>query len=229
MKVVLPRASGALADQIVPRLLAEGHDVRVPPRPGGGAERRRLPVGVRAVDGGSPDVVLVLGPDLAALAEAAARGERVIVVTDRQVDAVEELLAGCGAPWTLQVTTVLHDDLAAALDAAPAVPHGATVQPIDAAEVADRVVRLLRAAPACRVPDAGGPRLERLGDLAPDLPDGPAPDGWPDDWFEPRRAAARVAFGRGSHGSGGPDAGERSGETEGAEVLRDAAGAVAPR
>ena len=229
MKVVLTRGGGALADAVIPRLLAGGHDVRVPGPPPGVEERRSLPVGVRRMDEGEADAVLVLGAGLASVERHAVRGARVVVVTDRDVEAIESALAASGAAWTLQVTTVLHDDLARALRTAGAVPHATAVQPIDAGEVADRVVRLLRAAPACRVPDAGGPARRTLGELAPHLPDGPAPADWPPEWFVPRRVVASIDFAAWCHGSGrSTDAGEGGGEAGGAEPVGHLEGVVRP-
>src|SRR5262249_47437189 len=45
------------------------------------------------------------------------------------------------------------------------VPRGVEVQPVDTGEVADRLVRLALSEPAGRVPDMGGPRVERVEDL----------------------------------------------------------------
>jgi hypothetical protein len=226
MQVVLTRGGGALAAAVVPRLLACGHDVRVPVPPEGTAERRALPVGVRAADPTSADAVLVLGTDLGALARFAVPGARVVVATDRDVEATEARLVASGAEWTLQVTTVLHEDLDRALRAAGAVPHARSVQPIAADEVADRLTRLLRAAPAGRVPDAGGPRRRALGDLAPHLPDGPAPADWPVEWFVPRRVAAQVDFDDWRHRSARTDGVEEAHEPAGSERSGRPSGAV---
>ena len=161
MKVVLTRAAGPIAERLVPRLLAAGHDVRVPRPPDGVPERRRLPVGVRPTDDGPADVIVALGPDVASLTRLASADNRLLVVTDRDVEATEEALASGVSPWTLQVTGLVHEELAGAL--------------------AERLVRLVRVGPAGRVPDFPRPhrsaapdaveesretgRAERLGDL----------------------------------------------------------------
>jgi hypothetical protein len=218
MKVVLTRAGGPIADRLVPRLLAAGHDVRVPPPPDGALERRHLPVGVRPADDEPADIVVALAPDPAWLAIQAAASTRLLVATDRDVDATEDVLAAGAAPWTLQVTCVVHDELAAAR-ADGVIPAGSTVQSVDADEVAARLVRLLRAAPAGRVPDFGGPLVDADVD----------PACCPADWRIPRRAAGTVDFDTWSHRSGPADAIEGGDQTGGPDRLGRPAGVVEQR
>lgn len=219
MKVVLTRAGGPLADRLVPRLLAAGHDVRVPAPPAGVEERRSMPVGVRVDDGRAADVVVALSPDPAALRSLVGDGVRVVVVTDRRAAELEDVLAAGASPWTLQVTGVLHDDLARAVRTPGPLPRAATVHPVDGDEVADRIVRLLRVGAAGRVPDAGGPRAVTIGEVAPEAADGPVPPTWPADWLEPRRATGTIDFVAWSHRS------VLSGPTEPVEGCDEAAGA----
>jgi hypothetical protein len=167
----------------------------VPAPPEGVDERRRLPVGVRPADDAPADVVVALAPDATALTGLVATGTRLLVATDRDVDATEDVLSAGAAPWTLQVTCVVHEELARAF-ADGALPAGSVVQSVDADEVAERLVRLLRVAPAGRVPDFGGPSVEaHVG-------------AWccPEDWRVPRRPAGIVDFVTWSHRSGAPDA-----------------------
>jgi hypothetical protein len=242
MKVVLTRAGGPLEDRLVPCLLQAGHDVRVLAAPEGIVDRRSLPTGVRPI-GGVADadaVLVVIGrlegvrsdelDQLDALAgEVSATGRaKLVVVARSHVSRVEAILTrhDDGAAWTtLQGVTALHDDVAAlfarrAHGRALTVPNGVALQPVDPAEVADRVVRLLRAEPAGRVPDFGGPSIRLVDDLAcawlrwrdadPDAPiEGagercrvevvdPDVDGtierWPGAWLTPKRTVGAIEF-----------------------------------
>ncbi|GAA4200451.1 NAD(P)H-binding protein [Actinocatenispora rupis] len=83
--------------------------------------------------------------------------------------AAEGLVETSGAPWTILRTTQFHDLVATGLRLmsrlpAPLVPTLA-VQPVDVGEVADRMATLVLGEPAGRVPDMGGPRVERVPDL----------------------------------------------------------------
>jgi uncharacterized protein YbjT (DUF2867 family) len=84
--------------------------------------------------------------------------------------AAERVLAASGVPWTTLRATQFHDlvllmaQQLAKLPVMP-VPAGWRMQPIDAGEVADRLVELALGAPAGRVPDMGGPRVYELADL----------------------------------------------------------------
>ena len=220
MKVVLTRAGGPLADRLVPRLLAAGHDVRVPAPPDGRPERRRLPLGVRHADTGRADVVVALRPEPASVAVLAATGSRLLVATDRDADPIEDALGTGSAAWTLQVTTVLCDDLARALETSGRTRTAVRVQPVDPDEVAERLVRLLRVAPAGRVPDFGGPEVLAVHADS---------SGWPSDWLVPRRAAGTVTFRTWSHGSAAPDAVEGGEEPDGADPFGDRASVVEER
>ncbi len=180
MKVVIIRTSGALEVELTAALLAAGHDVRL----AGGGDCSTLPVGARATDAMSADVVLTVVGGLDALGTSegcgagdvvsAAIGEagNLVVVALRDVSAVEDLLSGRATDgWTLQGATTPHVELDRALRARCAggrlvVPMAQALQPVDASVVTDRVVRLVRAGPAGRVPDVGGPALSLVGDLA---------------------------------------------------------------
>ena len=84
--------------------------------------------------------------------------------------AAEQVIAGSGLGWTTLRATQFHD-LAlltvrqlARLPVVP-VPAGWRFQPVDAGEVADRLVELALGAPAGLVPDLGGPRIYELAEL----------------------------------------------------------------
>jgi uncharacterized protein YbjT (DUF2867 family) len=84
--------------------------------------------------------------------------------------AAERLVADSGLPWTTLRATQFHDLMLMAargmarLPVIP-VPAGFRFQPVDAAEVADRLVELALGAPAGLVPDMAGPRIYRMGEL----------------------------------------------------------------
>ena len=84
--------------------------------------------------------------------------------------AAEQVIAGSGLGWTTLRATQFHD-LAlltvrqlARLPVVP-VPAGWRFQPIDAGDVADRLVELALGAPAGLVADVGGPRIYELAEL----------------------------------------------------------------
>lgn len=81
----------------------------------------------------------------------------------------EELVEAGPVPWTILRATQFHEfaaQVAARGRVGPvvAVPQMRT-QPVAARAVAERLVALVEAGPSGRVPDLGGPRVERLGDL----------------------------------------------------------------
>ncbi len=82
----------------------------------------------------------------------------------------ERIVADSGLPWTMLRATQFYDLILtgaqklAKLPVIP-VPAGFRVQPIDADEVAARLVELTLGEPAGRVPDMGGPRTSSFADL----------------------------------------------------------------
>jgi len=82
----------------------------------------------------------------------------------------EQLIADSGIPWTTLRATQFHDLVLttvrgmAKMPVVP-VPKGVRFQPIDAAEVADRMVELAAGSPAGMVPAIGGPRIYQMSDL----------------------------------------------------------------
>jgi uncharacterized protein YbjT (DUF2867 family) len=84
--------------------------------------------------------------------------------------AAEQVIAGSGMGWTTLRATQFHD-LAlltvrqlGRLPVVP-VPAGWRFQPVDARDVADRLVELALGTPAGLVPELGGPRIYELGEL----------------------------------------------------------------
>jgi uncharacterized protein YbjT (DUF2867 family) len=84
--------------------------------------------------------------------------------------AAERVVADSGLPWTMLRATQFHDLVLvvarqlAKLPVLP-VPAGFRFQPVDADEVAARLVELTLGPPAGLVPDLGGPRVYRGADL----------------------------------------------------------------
>jgi uncharacterized protein YbjT (DUF2867 family) len=84
--------------------------------------------------------------------------------------AAEQVVAGSGLPWTTLRATQFHDLLLlvvrqlARLPVVP-VPAGVRFQPVDAGEVAARLVELALGPPAGLVPDLGGPRVYGMDEL----------------------------------------------------------------
>jgi uncharacterized protein YbjT (DUF2867 family) len=76
----------------------------------------------------------------------------------------EQVITDSGLPWTTLRATQFYDLIlsgaakAAKLPVVPA-PAGFPVQPVDAGEVAARLVQLVLGEPSGRVPDLGGPHV----------------------------------------------------------------------
>ncbi|GHF05974.1 nucleotide-diphosphate-sugar epimerase [Amycolatopsis deserti] len=85
--------------------------------------------------------------------------------------AAEEAVVASGLPSTILRATQFHDLVCRIVDIQrflPAVlyPAGFRVQPVDAGEVAARLVELALGEPAGRGPDMGGPEVRDFADLA---------------------------------------------------------------
>lgn len=82
----------------------------------------------------------------------------------------EQLVIGSGLPWTILRATQFHDLVLtgtrrlARLPVVP-VPAGFDIQPVDADEVAARLVELAAQPPAGRVADVAGPHVESYASL----------------------------------------------------------------
>ncbi|MEU1123727.1 NAD(P)H-binding protein [Streptomyces sp. NPDC005899] len=82
----------------------------------------------------------------------------------------EEAVAASGIPWTTLRAAQFHDlalTLARKMSKLPIIPSpgGMRWQPVDARDVAERLVELALDAPVGRTPDLAGPRTYGLGDL----------------------------------------------------------------
>ncbi|GAA3802379.1 SDR family oxidoreductase [Streptomyces chiangmaiensis] len=85
--------------------------------------------------------------------------------------AVERLTEESGLGWTVLRATQFHDlpvQLFGALSKLPVMllPAGVADQPVEVAEVADRLAELAQGAPAGRVADMGGPEVRTFASLA---------------------------------------------------------------
>jgi uncharacterized protein YbjT (DUF2867 family) len=84
--------------------------------------------------------------------------------------AAERVVAASGLPWTTLRATQFYDLILAVagqmarLPAIP-VPAGVRAQPVDAGEVADRLVELALDAPSGLAPDIAGPRVYGAAEL----------------------------------------------------------------
>jgi uncharacterized protein YbjT (DUF2867 family) len=84
--------------------------------------------------------------------------------------AAEQVIAESGLPWTTLRATQFHDLILmvakqmAKLPVIP-VPAGLKFQPVDAAEVAARIVQLALSEPAGLVPDMAGPQVYEMTEL----------------------------------------------------------------
>jgi uncharacterized protein YbjT (DUF2867 family) len=84
--------------------------------------------------------------------------------------AAERVVAGSGLPWTTLRATQFHDLIfmvasqMAKLPVVP-VPAGFRFQPVDAGEVAERLVALALGQPAGLAPDMAGPKVYEAADL----------------------------------------------------------------
>ncbi|WP_328872819.1 NAD(P)H-binding protein [Streptomyces sp. NBC_00287] len=82
----------------------------------------------------------------------------------------ERIIAGSGIGWTTLRAAQFNDlvltmvEKMTKLPVVP-VPGGLRMQPVDAGEVAARLVELALGAPAGRVPDLAGPKVYGIGDL----------------------------------------------------------------
>ena len=84
--------------------------------------------------------------------------------------AAERVVEGSGVPWTTLRAAQFHEFVLAYAEAAarmPVIPvfAGARFQPVDAAEVAARLVELALGEPAGLVPDHSGPRTYPLDEM----------------------------------------------------------------
>lgn len=191
--ILVTGGTGTLGRLVCERLRANGHEVRVLSRHSepyavdlreGGAELDAAVSGVDAIVhcASSPK-----GGDEQAAGHLVAAARRAAVphllyISIVGVDAVpmgyyktkfavERLIEGSGLGRTVLRTTQFHelvDQVLTGLAKPPLLflPAGASDQPIEVAEVADRLAELAAGAPAGRVADMGGPEVRTFRSLA---------------------------------------------------------------
>lgn len=247
--ILVTGGTGTLGRHVVDRFAAAGHAVRVLSRTREpyigdlrtGAGLRRALDGVRTIVHLASDSRRA-GADVEAagrLIDAAPEGSHLVYISIVGVDRhpyfyyrskfeVEGMIERSGLPCTILRTTQFHDLVllflrALAKSPVMPVPAGTDVQPVEAGEVAERLVELALGEPVGRVPDMGGPEIVGVADIARSylrvaglrrlvLPV-PLPGG------------AGAAFRRGAHlAPGHPD-----GRTTFAEFLAGPAGLSPPR
>ncbi|MFF7975161.1 NAD(P)H-binding protein [Streptomyces sp. NPDC007905] len=191
--ILVTGGTGTLGRLVTERLRADGHEVRVLSRHARphAVDLREGGAGLDAALAGVATVVHCAssprGGDeraaehLIAAARRAGVGHLVyisIVGVDRvplgyyqSKLAVERRIEESGLGWTVLRATQFHDLLVTlfqGLSKPPVVPVPAGVpdQPVEVAEVADRLAELAVAAPAGRVPDMGGPEVRSFDSLA---------------------------------------------------------------
>ncbi|MFJ3642921.1 SDR family oxidoreductase [Streptomyces sp. NPDC090108] len=191
--IVVTGGTGTLGRLVTQRLEADGHEVRVlsrSARPHAVDLREGGPALDAALAGAGTVVHCASSPrggdERAAehLIAAARRAgvEHLVYISIVGVDrvpfgyyrsklAVERLVENSGIGWTVLRATQFHDlllTLFQGLAKAPLipVPAGVSDQPVEAAEVADRLAGAALGAPAGRLPDMGGPEVRSMADLA---------------------------------------------------------------
>jgi uncharacterized protein YbjT (DUF2867 family) len=191
--ILVTGGTGTLGRLVTERLRADGHEVRVLSRhaqPYAVDLRKGDPGLDTAMDGVDTIVHCATstgGGDEEAAAHLVAAARRAgvrhlvyisIVGVDRvpfgyyrSKLAVERLVEESGLGWTTLRATQFHDLLVRVLGImakSPVMPLPARVkdQPVEVAEVADRLAELAQAAPAGRVEDMGGPEVRTFDSLA---------------------------------------------------------------
>ncbi|MFF8476832.1 SDR family oxidoreductase [Streptomyces sp. NPDC015414] len=191
--ILVTGGTGTLGRLVTERLRADGHEVRVLSR-GARPHAVDLREGSPALDTALAGVETVVhcassprgGDERAAdhLIAAARRAgvghlldisivgvDRVPLTYYRSKLAVERRIEESGLGWTVLRATQFHDLVASALRGLArspvlVLPAGVSDQPVEVAEVADRLAELAVAPPAGRVADMGGPQVRSFESLA---------------------------------------------------------------
>ncbi|KUO11261.1 SDR family oxidoreductase [Streptomyces sp. DSM 15324] len=191
--ILVTGGTGTLGRLVTERLRADGHEVRVLSRHSRpyAVDLREGGPGLHAALTGVDTVVHCAstprGGDEKAAAQLIAAARRAgvrhlvyisIVGVDRVPFgyykaklAVERLVADSGLGWTVLRATQFHDLVLQVLEALARVPvlvlpAGVSDQPVEVAEVADRLAELAAGAPAGRVEDMAGPEVRTVESLA---------------------------------------------------------------
>ncbi|MDA0633680.1 SDR family oxidoreductase [Nonomuraea sp. MCN248] len=188
--ILVTGGTGTLGRIVVPLLRSAGHEVRVLARRGGDVTADLLTGdGLQpAVDGAETVLHLAGGPkddDVAArnLTAAAARAgvrhlahisvigaDRVPLAWFRYQRDAERAVMDSGVPWTMLRAAQFHDLVLKAvtqlarLPVVP-VPGGLRFEPVDARDVAARLVDLTLGAPSGLAPDLAGPKVYGMREL----------------------------------------------------------------
>lgn len=191
--ILVTGGTGTLGSLVAERLRAGGHEVRVLSRHARpyAVDLREGGPGLDEAVAGADAIVHCAstprgGDEKAAghLIEAARRAgvphllyisivgvDRVPLGYYKSKHAVEKLVEESGLGWTVLRTTQFHDLVLQGLRTLARLPvmllpAGVADQPVEVAEVADRLVELATGAPAGRVADMGGPEVRTAPDLA---------------------------------------------------------------
>ncbi|MGW0947490.1 SDR family oxidoreductase [Streptomyces sp. NPDC002623] len=191
--ILVTGATGTLGRLVAPRLRADGHEVRALSRHSRpyAVDLREGGAGLDAAVTGADTIVHCAttprGGDEQAAANLIAAAQRagvghLLYISIIGVDrvplpyyrtklAVEQLVAESGLGWTVLRTTQFHDLLVQLFQILAKVPvmvlpAGVGDQPVEVAEVADRLAELAAGAPAGRVDDMAGPEVRTFESLA---------------------------------------------------------------
>lgn len=192
--ILVTGGTGTLGRLVVRRLEARGRTVRVLSR-SGGSHRGNLATGEGlaeavagvgtvihcASDPRRPGSDLVAARNLIDALRRAGGGAHLVFISIVGVDRVpyryyrikyqvERMIEGSGLPYTILRATQFHDLVLASAQALARlpvvpVPAGTPFQPVDAAEVADRLVALALGGPRGRAGDMGGPEVAGAAEL----------------------------------------------------------------
>ncbi len=193
MVVLVTGGTGALGTPLAERLRNDGHEVRVLSRRlGAGTHAGDLASGVGVAEAAAGAEVVVHAATDAPTGRGdvrqtrvlldAARGARHLIYASivgieaiplgyyRRKLACEREVAASGIPFTIQRATQFHQLVALWLGRAERLPLAPLplsfrFQPIAAAEVAERVARLVSGEPLGRAPDLGGPEVLELREM----------------------------------------------------------------
>lgn len=193
--ILVTGGTGRLGRALVPRLLDAGHDVRVltrkqraPAAHGWAVGDLRAGAGIAEAAIGAEVIVHLATTngygDIAATRTllTAAKRTHLVYLSIVGLDEValgyyrakmecERLIIESGLPWTIVRTTQFHELITTICDAqrmspVTVMPSKVSFQPIDATEVADRIVEIAAGRPRGRVPDLGGPQIRSGTELA---------------------------------------------------------------
>ncbi|MEV0092204.1 NAD(P)H-binding protein [Streptomyces sp. NPDC050738] len=192
--ILVTGGTGTLGRLVVPLLREAGHTVRVLSRKGSGPDHVACDLltgeGIEAALAGVETVLhLAGGPkgDDEATRNLVAAAQRTgvrhlvyisVIGADKlpvawlktKLDA-EKAIAGSGIPWTTLRAAQFNDlvlDVMAKMAKLPVipVPGGMRFEPVDAREVAARLVELVLGEPAGLVPDLAGPKVYGMAELS---------------------------------------------------------------